>query len=33
MAGSFWYKKPKPTMNVFGEVTRVIGVLRNEAKL
>ncbi|PAV75579.1 hypothetical protein WR25_12590 [Diploscapter pachys] len=25
MAGSFWYKKPKPTMNVFGEVARVIG--------
>lgn len=33
MAGSFWYKKPKPTMNVFGEVARLMGVLRNEVKI
>ncbi|VDM54635.1 unnamed protein product [Angiostrongylus costaricensis] len=26
MAGSFWYKKPPPKENVFGEVARVFGV-------
>uniref|UniRef100_A0A1I7X1I0 Uncharacterized protein n=1 Tax=Heterorhabditis bacteriophora TaxID=37862 RepID=A0A1I7X1I0_HETBA len=25
MAGSFWYKKPPPKENVFGEVTRLMG--------
>ncbi|KAE9413061.1 hypothetical protein Angca_003763, partial [Angiostrongylus cantonensis] len=33
MAGSFWYKKPPPKENVFGEVARVFGVaLSNKCK-